>query len=63
MGIVGETMLDKSGALNRLYLKPKKGSYEFEPISVASILYKIYGIENSEVLTGGYREIANGLLK
>jgi hypothetical protein len=63
VGIVGETTLDKNGALNRLYLKPKSGSYEFEPLCVASTLYKIYGIENPEVLTGGYGVIENGLLK
>ncbi len=63
VGIVGETTLDNSGALNRLYLKPKSGSYEFEPLCVASTIYKIYGIENPEVLTGGYGVIGNGLLK
>ncbi|MCH9813300.1 MAG: DUF1501 domain-containing protein [Epsilonproteobacteria bacterium] len=63
VGVVGETALDNSGALNRLYLKPKTGSYEFEPISVAATLYKIYGIENPEVLTGGYGVIEGGLLK
>lgn len=63
VGVVGETTVDNSGALNRLYLKPKAGSYEFEPICVAATLYKIYGVENPEVLTGGYGVIGGGLLK
>ncbi len=52
-GIVGETVVDVTGKLNRLWLKPKAGTYWFEPISIASTLYKLYGIENPEVLTGG----------
>jgi len=58
-GVVGETVLDKSQkkGVNRLYLKPKEGSYWFEPLSIAATLYKIYGIENPEELTGGYKEV------
>ncbi len=52
-GIVGETVVDVTGKLNRLWLKPKAGTYWFEPINIASTLYKLYGIENPEVLTGG----------
>jgi len=44
-------------------LVPKDGSPEFEPLSVAATIYKIYGIENPEVLTGGYGEIGKGLFK
>ena len=50
-GVVGETTLGDTGRINRLYLKPKEGSYQFEPLSIASTLYKIYGIENPEILT------------
>lgn len=50
-GVVGETILENTGQINRLYLKPKQGSYEFEPLSIAATLYKIYGIENPETLT------------
>jgi hypothetical protein len=50
-GIVGETILEDTGQVNRLYLKPKPGSYWFEPLSIAATLYKIYGIENPEILT------------
>ncbi len=53
-GVVGETIVDNSGSLNRLWLKPKSGTYWFEPLSIAATLYKIYGIENPEILTGGY---------
>ncbi len=63
LGIVGETYLPKVGEVNRMYLKPKDGSYYFEPFSVASTLYKIYGVKNPEVLTGGFKEIREGFLK
>ena len=56
-GTVGETIVEDTGSINRLYLKPKSGTYWFEPLSIASTLYKIYGIENPEELTGGYKEI------
>jgi len=56
-GVVGETVVDNTGSLNRLWLKPKSGTYWFEPPSIAATLYAIYGIENPEVLTGGYKAI------
>lgn len=57
-GVVGETALGgKGGLVNRLYLEPKSGTYEFDPLSIASTLYKIYGIENPEFLTGGFNPI------
>ena len=52
-GIVGETVLQDLGGVNRLFLKPKNGTYEFEPLSIAATLYSIYGIENPESLTNG----------
>ena len=58
-GVVGETIVDVTGSLNRLWLKPKQGTYWFEPISIASTLYKLYGIENPEVLTGGNFKVLN----
>ncbi len=51
-GIVGETVVDPSGS-NRIWLKPKSGTYWFEPLSIAATLYNIYGIENPNILTGG----------
>jgi len=56
-GVVGETVVDNTGSLNRLWLKPKSGTYWFEPPSIAATLYAIYGIENPDMLTGGYRKI------
>lgn len=50
-GVVGETVVENTGQINRLYLKPQTGSYQFEPLSIAATLYKIYGIENPETLT------------
>ena len=52
-GVVGETIVDVTGKLNRLWLKPKPGTYWFEPISIATTLYRLYGIENPQLLTGG----------
>jgi hypothetical protein len=57
-GIVGETILEGTGTNNRLYLKPKPNTYTFEPISIASTLYKIYGIENPETLTDKHTVIS-----
>lgn len=63
LGIVGETTPYGDAKANRLYLKPKDGSYFFEPYSIGATLYKIFGIKNPEVLTGGYKEIEANLLK
>ncbi len=53
-GVVGETELGgKGGLVNRLYLKPKSETYEFDPLSIASTLYNIY----PEFLTGGFNPI------
>jgi len=60
-GVVGETVVDVTGKLNRLWLKPKQGTYWFEPISIASTIYRLYGIENPEVLTGGNYSAVNAL--
>jgi uncharacterized protein (DUF1501 family) len=57
-GVVGETIVENTGQINRLYLKPKSGTYQFEPMSIAATLYKIYGIENPETLTDQYEAIA-----
>ena len=62
VGVVGETELESTGAINRLYLKPTADSYWFEPASVGATLYSIYGITNPEYLTGGHPPIAAGLM-
>lgn len=56
-GIVGTTVLEDTGSVNRLFLRPASSSYWFEPLSVASTIYLIYGITNPEVLTGGVSPI------
>jgi len=63
VGIVGETYVRDYGRVNRLYTQPKSGSYWFEPYSIASTIYKMYGITNPEILTGGHGAIEAGLLK
>ena len=55
-GVVGETMVHHTGRVNRIYHRPKSGSYTFEPLSIASTIYKMHGIENPSELTG-YPEI------
>lgn len=52
-GVVGETIVDPTGSINRLYLKPKVGTEQFEPLSIAATLYKIFGITNPHILTNG----------
>ncbi len=54
--IVGQTVVDNGGKAKsgRLWLKPKKGEYQCEPLSIAATLYAIHGIQNPEELTGGY---------
>jgi len=50
-GIVGETELSGSGT--RLFTRPKENTYQFQVFSIAATLYKLYGIENPEILTDG----------
>lgn len=61
VGVVGETELYNPNRLNRLYLRPKSGSYWFEPLSIAATIYKIFGVENPELLTEGYGAIDGGV--
>ena len=58
LGVVGETDLYVWMKKARLYSRPKEGTFEFEPYSIASTFYRLYGITNPEVLTGGYGIIA-----
>lgn len=50
-GVVGETVVDNTGEVNRLFLRPHPDAYWFEPLSVAATIYSIYGVTNPEVLT------------
>jgi len=54
--IVGETKL--TGNAPRIYTKPTNDSYHFQIFSVASTLFKLYGITNPEVITRN-QEIKN----
>lgn len=54
-GIVGKTELSES--YGRIYTHPAKDSYTFEPYSIAATFYKLNGVKNPEVLTGGFKEI------
>jgi len=56
-GIIGETSVVGDGSNGRIFHRPKSGTYWFEPLSIAATLYKIYGIDNPEDLTGGYKEL------
>jgi len=56
LGIVGETEVTGSGS--RIYNRPKNfgsagESYNFQVFSIAASIYKMYGIENPEILTEG----------
>ena len=56
LGIVGETGISDSSRVGRIYHIPKNfgksnESYHFQVFSVATTLYKLYGIKNPEILT------------
>ncbi len=52
-GVVGETTLDATGAVNRLFMKPKEATESYEHLSIAATFYKAFGITNPQVLTNG----------
>ncbi len=56
LGIVGETQI--IGSAGRLFTQPKNfgnsdSSYHFQVFSIAATVYKMYGIQNPEILTHG----------
>lgn len=58
LGIVGETEIFTTTDSTRLYNRPKnfgqaEESYHFQVFSIAATIYKMYGITNPEILTGG----------
>ena len=55
--IVGETELGVEISKSRLYTKPTESSYQCEPFAIAASVYKYFGVQNPEVLTGGYAAI------
>ena len=51
--IVGKTMRIGTAFENRQFTSPiPNGSYQCEPFSIASSIYKYFGIQNPEILTG-----------
>ncbi len=49
--VVGTTVRVGSGGTNNQVTEPAPGSYEAEPMSVASTVYSYFGVQNPEVLT------------
>jgi hypothetical protein len=43
-------------------LRPKANSYTFEPMSIAATLYKVYGIENPELITNGHGAVRRAIV-
>ncbi|MDH5694580.1 MAG: hypothetical protein OEZ47_15895, partial [Gammaproteobacteria bacterium] len=50
--IVGETVRTGNRGVNRQFTTPADGSYQFEPFSFASTMYKYFGVNNPEIITG-----------
>jgi hypothetical protein len=50
--VVGKTMRIGTTLQNRQFTSPTAESYQCEPFSIASSIYKYYGVQNPEVLTG-----------
>lgn len=57
MGVVGTTKL--SSGYGRVYSFPTDDSYAFEPYAIAATFYKINGIKNPEIFTGGIKAIGD----
>jgi len=55
--IVGETEVSGNANQNRLYTQPTSNSYTTAPFAIAASVYQYFGIQNPEVLTGGYEAI------
>ncbi len=50
--LVGKTEVFGTGENNRLFTRPTADSYSFEPFSIISTVYKYFGVQNPEVITG-----------
>lgn len=50
--IVGNTERIGTGFQNRQFTAPTSDSYQCEPFSIASSIYKYFGVQNPEILTG-----------
>jgi len=51
--IVGKTKRIGTTKQNRQFTSPTDDSYQAEPFAIGSTIYKYFGIQNPEVLTGG----------
>jgi hypothetical protein len=50
--VVGKTQRIGTAFENRQFTGPTADSYQFEPFAIASTMYRYFGIENPELLTG-----------
>jgi hypothetical protein len=50
--LVGRTKRIGTPFENRQYTSPKSGSYQCEPFAIASSMFKYFGVQNPEILTG-----------
>ncbi len=50
--LVGKTERVGNSKVNRQFTKPTADSYQFEPFSIVSTVYKYFGVQNPEILTG-----------
>jgi uncharacterized protein (DUF1501 family) len=55
--LVGKTRRIDTAYTNRQYTSPTADSYQCEPFAIAASLFKYFGIQNPEVLTGGVSSI------
>jgi hypothetical protein len=50
--LVGKTRRIGESKQNRQFTSPTSGSYQCEPFSIASTIFKYFGVQNPQVLTG-----------
>lgn len=55
--LVGKTLRAGTAFENRQYTVPTPDSYQFEPYAVAATMYRYFGVQNPEMLTGGVSAI------
>jgi len=55
--LVGETVRKGQANENRQFTHPTDNSYQCEPFAISASIYKYFGVENPELLTGGYAPI------
>lgn len=52
--LVGETERRGKTNQNRQFTYPTENSYQCEPFAISALVYKYFGVQNPEMLTGGY---------